>query len=702
MEENERKEWLINKYNKIQNEYQNFSGIRDKIRPEIGALRISITYLIIGSLWILLSDIVLDMLTRTEEQYREIQIYKGWFYVVITGIIFFLLIYRVLHLYRASVEQVLKSYDEVNIAYEELTIANEELAAQYDEADQQREALMMSEQRHQLIVDGASDGIWDWDLNSDFYFVSDKWKQLFGYQAQEISDTMIGWRDLFYPGDFEAVTEKMTLYLRKETDIFEAVYRLRTKDGEYRWVYSRGKAVWSDDGRAYRIAGSHKDITETKKMEEQLEWFAYRDQMTGLWNKNRFEQEVKKLTERSRSFAIINLDIDDLKDINDMFGQEVGDEYLCFFASILQEQIKKPDFVAHFSGDQFVIVIDNYHNEKELAYYLDYLFMIIKRPWSVNGTDILMTVSGGVAIYPEHGESLSSLMQKAEIAMVKQKEKGKNGYTYFKPEMYENTLQIIRLNARLREAVYKSEFQLYYQPQVDLTTEEIVGVEALIRWFDPEKGSISPMEFIPFAEKNGLISPISYWVLKTAMKQKRDWELQYGVSIKMAVNMSGYCVTDDASMDHVFQMIEEMDVKPGELEIEVTETAVMIDLEKAVENLKRLRSYGISIAMDDFGTGYSSLTYLQRLPIDILKIDREFLNTITISGEDSYIYNSVIELGHNMDLKIIAEGIETIEQRDYIKERGCNMGQGYFYYKPMDAEHLNQIFSMFYSENEKV
>lgn len=692
MEDSGKKEWIIDKYNNIQNEYQNFSGIRDKIRPEIGALRISITYLLVGSLWILLSDIVLDMLTSSEEVYKELQIYKGWFYVAITGIIFFFLIYRVLNLYRQSVEQVLKSYDEVNIAYEELTIMNEELTAQYDEADQQRDALMLSEQRYQLIVDGASDGIWDWDLTNDFYFVSDKWKKLFGYEPTEIRDTMLGWQEYFYPGDFEKIKEILVQYLRKETDIFEATYRLKHKSGEYRWVYSRGKAVWSQEGNALRIAGSHKDITETKLMEEQLEIFAYYDQMTSLWNRIRFEQEIQLLMKKQKSFAIVNLDIDDLKEINDMFGQEIGDEYIRYFASILNEQIKKPDFAARFSGDQFVILIYNYNNEKELSYYLDYLFSIIKRPWKAQGTDILMTVSGGVAVYPEHGVTLSQMMQKAEIAMVEQKEKGKNGYTFFQPKMYENTLKVIRLNSRLREAVYKSEFQLYYQPQVDLVTEEIVGVEALIRWNDPEEGFISPMEFIPVAEKNGLIVPIGYWVLKTAMEQKREWERLFNLNIKMAVNMSGYCITDDVAMEHICQMIEEMKVKPDELEIEVTETAVMIDLDKAKEGLERIRSYGITIAMDDFGTGYSSLTYLQRLPIDILKIDREFLNTIEIGGQDSYIYNSVIELGHNMDLKIVAEGIETKEQKDYIKYKGCDMGQGYYFYKPMPAESLNQIF----------
>ena len=683
--------WIDEKSAHILNEYHEFAEIKKKIQPERESFRISMIYLVIGSAWILLSDKLAAFLSNSDKVFKAISLYKGWFYVLATGIIFYFIIFRALNLYRKSIDYVLKSYTEVDDAYEELMSMNEELAGQYNEVDNKKNALQISEQRYQLIVEGATDGIWDWDLVKDVYFVSEKWKKLFGYATDEIGSTIYSWEKLFFPGDWETTKVILDEFTSGGKEFYEATYRLRKKSGEYRWIYSRGKAVRDENGTALRMAGSHTDITDRKTMEYRLESLAYYDALTGLPNRIFFEQEVQICMEEKKDLAIINLDIDDLKHINDMYGQETGDRYIKHISKILENSINKSDIAARLGGDQFAIMCYGNEKEREITAKMDYILSQVRTIWVVAEGSMQISVSAGIALYPDNGTQFSSLMQNAEIAMFRHKNKGKDGYTFFHPAMYEETLKTIQMNTRLREAVEKHQFLLYYQPQIDLASNEIVGVEALIRWIHPKEGFIPPMSFIPISEKNGLIIPISRWTLETAIRQTRKWSETGKIPVKIAVNMSGNIITDDTALDGICAMIEEMEVKPGEIEIEVTETAVMIDLEKAKESLERLRTYGITIAMDDFGTGYSSLTYLQKLPLDYLKIDREFIANIKKEDENSFIYKAVIDLAHNMNIQVVAEGIETKEQREFLIRNGCDIGQGYYFAKPMTASELEPM-----------
>jgi len=675
----------------MKDNYEDFTLMKKKVRPELTALKILGIYVMIGSLWILLSDKVLVMFHVSDSAFKEISIYKGWFYVIITGLIFFLIIYRSLRLYKESIDYVLMSYEELNSTYEEIMAMNEELDQQNSELQRQTNALMISEQRNQVIVDGSYDGIWDWDILNDIYFIPDKWKKEFGYEPDEIGKKISQIKELFYPGDWEKVKESMDKYLIEENGIFESICRIRKKSGEYRWILTRGKGVLDENGKLQRIAGSHTDITERKKMEEKLESLAYYDTLTGLPNRILFERKVTEFIEQNQRLAIINLDIDDLKRINDLFGQEAGDKYLNYIANSLTAVMSDTDIIAHLSGNQFAIahvINEKYDDTKDT---LELLFRQIRIPWEINEDILFVTSSAGLAMFPEHGTTFATLMQNAEIAMFNQKDKGKDGYTFFQPIMYEETLMIGQINTQLRKAIENEEFVLYYQPQYDLKTGKMIAMEALIRWNHPEKGIIPPMEFIPFSEKTGQIIPISIWVLKTAIMQKREWEKKGYESLKIAVNMSGHVIADESIVDTLCEMLQNYEIKPGEIEIEVTETAVMLDLEKAKDSLKRLRSYGISIAMDDFGTGYSSLTYLHSLPFDILKMDREFIKNIKTEDEDSFIYKTVIDLAHNMDLIIVAEGIETREQRDFLLKYNCDLGQGYYFSKPIPASEIEKM-----------
>ena len=654
-----------------------------RIRPKHTASYITLIYIVIGSLWILLSDRILSALVQNEEIYRQIQLFKGWFYVFATGVIFYRIIYRAFLLYRKTMDSLVSSYEELNAIYEEMVAMNEEL-------DRQRTELGVSEERYRLVTEGVTDGIWDWDIVNDVYYVSDKWKQDFGYESQEIGSTIFAWEQLYYPGDWERCRNELEQYFERKTGVYEAIYRRRNKANEYRWILSRGKGVWDQEEHPVRMAGSHTDITEKKEMEDKLEKLAYFDSLSLLPNRAFFEQEVSQKLSMKQKVCIVNVDVDDMKHINDLYGQGTGDVYLQYISKVMSDVFSCPDMVAHISGDQFAILHvmeekDDFHSK------LDLLMLNIRRPWKTNGDILYVSASMGIAVYPEHGTDYSTLMQNAEIAMFYKKENKKDGYVFFEKKMYEDAMKLSQMNAQLKRAIAAKEFLLYYQPQYDLKSGKLSGLEALIRWNHPKDGFIPPMEFIPIAEKAGSIIPITLWVLQTGIETKRKWEMDGLLSVKMAVNLSGHVLVNDAVVDQICEIIESMNIKPGELEIEVTETAVMLDLEKAKNNLLKLRSYGITIAMDDFGTGYSSLTYLHSLPLDILKMDREFVKSIEKKDEDSLICKTVIDLAHNLNLEVVAEGIETIEQKDFLIANHCDVGQGYYFSKPVPEDVLYDL-----------
>lgn len=656
-----------------------------RIRPSHTTSRITIIYIVIGGLWILLSDRILSILVRNEEIYREFQLYKGWFYVFATGAIFYFIIYRAFLLYRKTLDSLVSSYEELNAIYEEIVAMNEEL-------DRQRAELGVSEERYRLVTEGVSDGIWDWDVVNDVYYVSDKWKQDFDYEIQEIGSTIFAWEQLYYPGDWDKCKKELEAYFEQRTGIYESVYRIRNKANEYRWILSRGKGVWDQDERPIRMAGSHTDITEKKEMEEKLEKLAYFDSLTLLPNRACFEKEFAEKYAKRQRICIVNVNVDDMKHINDLYGQEAGDEYLQYISRLMSEVFSEPDMVAHISGDQFAIfhVIEQ---EGDIVPKLDLLMQNIRRPWKTNGDFLHVSASMGVAVYPEDGAEYSTLMHNAEIAMFHKKENKKDGYVFFERKMYEDTMKISQMNAQLKNAIAAKEFLLYYQPQYDLKSGRVSGLEALIRWNHPKDGFIPPMEFIPIAEKAGSIIPITIWVLQTALQTKRKWEQDGLLSVKVAVNLSGHVLVNEAIVDQICEILENMEIRPGELEIEVTETAVMLDLDKAKRNLLKLRSYGVTIAMDDFGTGYSSLTYLHSLPLDILKMDREFVSNIENKDEDSLICKTVIDLAHNLNLEVVAEGIETAGQKEFLIANECDVGQGYYFSKPVPEDALYHLIS---------
>ncbi len=801
----------------IQTEYEEFLTAKNKLRPWFEALKIIALYIFLGGLWILLSDRFVYFFVKDLELQELIQLYKGWGYVFITGGIFYVVIKRVLVLYSKSIDKILSGYEDLLITHEEMISMNEELKENITTIQDQQKDLFSSEQRYQLAVEGANDGIWDWDVKTGVYFFSLKSKSIYGYGEEDFAPTIDSWKELIHPVDRANVCRNLDEYLLSRDGVYEATYRLRCKSGQYRWILSRGKGIWDENNQPSRMAGSHTDITELihlqeslraekelsdhvildansiiivfdtkqniiqfnpyaekvfgmkreevlgkqrkdvlfdtndemkiseifylilkgekvkdqelnmtcfdgkertilwncnalhdengtidglisigtdvterREMEEKLRLVAYYDSLTGLPNRAYLEKTAMEAIKRKDSFAIINMDMDNFKHINDTMGHDIGDEFIQNIGRILCEITQKPDVVVRLSGDQFAFLFYQSKDKTDLTDWLNQVLAQFRNKWCVSNQEFLITASIGVAIYPQHGEDFSILMQNADIAMFYQKANGKDGFAVFHNVMYEKTIQYIEMGNQLKDAIENEEFLLYYQPQYNLATGQLIGVEALIRWNHPEKGFIPPCDFIPFSEQTGYIVPISEWVLKKAIQQKRDWEAKGFAPVKMAVNLSGYIFTDELIFDNICNILLDMNIAPNEIEVEVTETAVMMELEKAKNCLQKLKNIGISIAMDDFGTGYSSLNYLQILPFDVLKIDKEFIKNV-LDKKENYIYKTVIDLAHAFGLSVVAEGVETLEQKDFLIDTNCDIGQGYYYSRPVPPNEIEQI-----------
>jgi diguanylate cyclase (GGDEF) domain len=470
---------------------------------------------------------------------------------------------------------------------------------------------------------------------------------------------------------------------------------MRCKDGNYKWILSKGKAIWNSQGKAIRVAGSFTDISHHKYIEDKLNLLAYYDTLTELPNRVLFELKVKDLiNEKIKSntkFALVYMDIDNFKHINDTLGHMSGDLFLKYISDILKSRIKAPDFAARLSGDEFAIILESINDKDDVIERIQSLLKHLRKPWMLDNQEFFISFSIGIAMYPEHGDNLSLLLKNSDIAMYCVKKNMKDDYCFYSDEIQAENVKQIRMINELRHAIDNEEFALVYQPIVNLRSGKLIGVESLVRWIHPIKGVISPMEFIPLAEETGLIHEIGKWVLKTALFQKKSWEDQGYPHIKMSVNISGKRVTNNDFISEVRQLILKTNLSSDEIQLEVTETAVMEDINASTKVLKELRDMGVKIALDDFGTGYSSLTYLERLPIDIVKLDRNFIKGISNVGQSNVIIQSVIKLTHDLNLGIVAEGIELKDQLEFLKLNNCDYGQGYLFSKPVTEKEIEKL-----------
>ena len=517
-------------------------------------------------------------------------------------------------------------------------------------------------------------------------YVNPAFERITGYSALEC----IGRNCNFLQGKDrdQAGIDEIRAALREQR-AGNAVLRNYRKDGTLFWNHLFVAPVRGSDGVLSHFVASQYDITEAKEREAQLQHLAHHDELTALPNRallrDRLVHAIAAARRNGSRIWIAFVSLDRFKVINDSFGHNGGDNFLKIVAARLQSAIRGGDTAARWGSDEFAILMPEYTEGQLATGALERIMAGVNAVIPYEGQEVVLTCSIGVACYPDDGHDVDTLLERADIASFHAKNDGGNRFRFHTADMNQKALARLRTEADLRLALKRDEFVLHYQPQVELATGRIIGMEALVRWQHPERGMVSPLEFIPLAEETGLIVPIGDWVLRTACLQNRQWQCEGLRSIRVAVNLSARQFVLENLAESVATMLEEIGMAPTDLELELTESLVMSDVERGIGVLGALKQLGVRIAVDDFGTGYSSLAYLRRLPIDVLKIDRSFVSDIGSPDGDA-IVASVIALAHALKLEVVAEGVETLEQLDYLRLNRCDEMQGYYFSKPLAAE----------------
>lgn len=454
---------------------------------------------------------------------------------------------------------------------------------------------------------------------------------------------------------------------------------------------------------AYQEVTSTKDelsikYEQLKKSQDKVKQIAYSDYLTGLPNRvalNEMLDNVMATLRQDEVIAILDIDIDNFKDINDTLGHSYGDELLLDVTHRLESIFGKTDFLARIGGDEFAVLVQNITEQGALEDKIELIRSAFVQPFTIATKEFFVTVSVGISVAPKDGKTTQSLLKNMNSAMYVAKEKGKNTYCYFDNSINQKMLDKLELQSELRKAIEEDQFVVYYQAQMDLSISKVVGFEALARWKHPTKGIVPPISFIPLAEENGMIVEIGKKILKEACLQLKEWDKLGYHNLTMAVNFSARQFKDKNFLNMVYEIISETEVNPKQLEFEITESVALDDFEFTIDTINRLKLIGISFSLDDFGTGYSSLNYLKKLPVNNLKIDKSFLDTVLEDNSDQKIIQTMINLARNLDIDVIAEGVEYSEQEVFLKESSCDKAQGYYYSRPVPREQAFEVLKAY-------
>ncbi|WP_439817293.1 EAL domain-containing protein [Zavarzinia sp. CC-PAN008] len=562
------------------------------------------------------------------------------------------------------------------------------------------EALRLSEERYALAAQGANDGLWDWDLSRELVYYSPRWRGQVGEpDAAPVTGAPADWLDRIHPDDRGAVEGALQEHLAGTIPQFEQQYRILHTDGRERWMLARGIAVRDAAGKPMRIAGSQTDITERRRLQDQLLHAALHDHLTGLANRALFLDRVTQALETLgrdplRRFAVVHFNLDRFKTVNDSLGFFAGNRLLVAAAQRLAELLRPGDTLARLAGDEFAVLAQDFAREKDVLSYAEGLLRALAQPHVLDDRTIFVSASVGVATCTSAGERAEEVLRAADLAQYRAKQGGGGRVVLYEPAMQSRAVQRFGLEAALRHAVAdQTQLQVYYQPVVSLADRRIVGFEALMRWRHPELGMVSPGDFIPLAEDTGMIVEMGRWALLQACRQTATWRARFSMPLEISVNVSGRQFAQADFAGDVRQALERSGLKASALKLEVTESMVMADPERTAELLRRVVDLGVRISIDDFGTGYSSLAYLHTFPFNTLKIDRSFVIRMSTSAESAEIVRIIAWLAHALRRDMIAEGVETDDQASTLHQLGVQYGQGYLFAKPMSAEEASEFLS---------
>ena len=556
-----------------------------------------------------------------------------------------------------------------------------------------QENLRQSEERYRNIIETIEDGYIEVDLSGNWTFVNNVISRHMGYSREEL----IGM-------DFHKLhTERSAkISVKAFAEVYETEAPLKSlevegvkKDGTIGHFELSVSLMKDAQGQKIGFHCISRDVSERKRQEEKIQYLATHDILTGLTNRVLFNQllgqAIQSAKRKKEQFALFFIDLDRFKTINDTLGHEAGDQLLKEIAVRFKQGLRAMDVVARLGGDEFVVMVENIKHPEQVTTVAHKILAAAMKPVLIMSKECRVTASIGISIYPKDGEDELTLMKNADIAMYFAKEEGKNNFQFYKTDITHLSNKRLSIESHLYSALAQNELSLAYQPKLDFKTGEITGVEALLRWKNPELGSVTPTHFIPVAEETGLIIPIGRWVLETACKQNAAWQNQGLPPVCMAVNLSLAQLINENIMNDIENALKSSGLAPNYLELEVTESMIMHNPVRMIPIFTRIKELGIHIAVDDFGTGYSSLAQIKNFPMDTLKVDRSFIRNIPRDKQNMAITKAILAMGKTLNLTVVAEGVETEEQMDFLREYSCDEMQGFYFSKPVTADSFAEL-----------
>ena len=559
-----------------------------------------------------------------------------------------------------------------------------------------RDALEASERRLAEAQRLARMASFECNFDTDEMLWTPGAEQVIGLPEALLPRTFRGHVSLLHADDRAALDDAYGSLVSEQRP-YEIEYRLLTGEGRVRWIRERGYYLPAEGALPSRLCGLVFDISATKEAHDRIQYLAWHDTLTGLANREQLQdvllQRLAMAREAGQQLALLFVDLDRFNTINDSLGHHVGDELLQTCAQRLRDAVRSSDVVGRLGGDEFVVVLGGIDSTDTVARIAAKLLERIAAPMLIQGRELHVTASLGISVYPKDGTTASELMRHADAAMYQAKARGRNTHCFFSEALNARLSERFEIESQLRLALVRRELSLHFQPQFQSDGVRLIGFEALLRWQTPQGRWIPPDQFIPVAEESGLIQPIGDWVLEEACSHWQQWREQYGADIRVAVNLSAIQLRDRGLLARIRQLTERFDMPPGALELELTEAVAMHDPGASIELMKQLRELQVSLAVDDFGTGYSSLAYLKTLPIQRIKLDRSFVKDMEHSPDDQAICRAAIQMAHSLGLEVVAEGVETEAQRDFLTHHRCDLMQGYHLGRPMPAQDVLQLLA---------